>query len=184
MELYKLDDGLRILRGVLRYHSRAKVWIVVHPRARDSQVAAQGIVTRSRQLLIKEGVKAERILTALGSPRSTCGDVNLWIVPANSTKADEVGYYSQLLSDAESAKYTVRRVEFTGNVRVSDQVLRKQLVHQEGDMFSRKLLDESLKNLSSIKEIYPVTLADVVARLDREEKLIDLTIAFRERRHR
>jgi hypothetical protein len=39
-----------------------------------------------------------------------------------------------------------------------------------------------LKNLGSVKEIYPVTLADVMARLDREEKLIDLTIAFRERR--
>jgi len=185
MALYKLDEGLRILRGVLRYHSRAKVWIVVHPRTRDTTAAAQGIVTRSRQLLIKEGVKAERILTALGSPRSlTCGDVNLWIVPANSTKADEAGYYSQMMSDAESAKYTLRRVEFSGNEHIRDAVLRKQLVHQEGDLFSRKLLDESLKSLSSIREIYPVTLADVVARLDREEKLIDLTIAFRERRRR
>jgi hypothetical protein len=185
MELYKLDDGLRILRGVLRYHSRAKVWIVVHPRARDSQVATQGIVSRSRQLLIKDGVKAERILTAVGPSRSsTCGDVNLWIVPANSVKADEAGYYSQLLNDAESAKYTLRRVEFSGNQHLADGVLRKQLVHQEGDIFSRKLLDESLKNLSSIREVYPVTLADVVARLDREEKLIDLTISIRERRRR
>jgi len=185
MALYKLDDGLRILRGVLSYHSRAKVWIVVHPRTRDTKVAAQGIVTRSRQLLIKDGVKAERILTAVGAPRSsTCGDVNLWIVPANSAKADEVGYYSQLMSDAESAKYTLRRVEFSGNQQISDQTLRKHLVHQEGDIFSRKLLDESLKNFSGVREIYPVTLADVVARLDREEKLIDLTIAFRERRRR
>jgi hypothetical protein len=183
MELYQLNDGLRILRGVLRYHSRAKVWIVVHPRARDSQLAAQGIVTRSRQLLIKEGVKAERILTAVSSS-STCGMVNLWLVPANSAKADEAGYYAQLMSDAESAKFTLRRVEFTGNVHIRDQALRKHLVHQEGDIFSRKLLDESLKNFSSVKEIYPVTLADVEARLDREEKLIDLTIYFRERRRR
>src|SRR4030095_16625033 len=115
------------------------------------------------------------------SRSSTCGDVNLWIVPANSVKADEAGYYSQLLNDAESAKYTLRRVEFSGNQHLADGVLRKQLVHQEGDIFSRKLLDESLKNLSSIREVYPVTLADVVARLDREEKLIDLTISIRER---
>ncbi len=156
-----------------------------HPRARDTQVAAQGIVTRSRQLLIKEGVKAERILTAVGPARSsTCGMVNLWIVPANSAKADEAGYYSQLLSDAESAKYTLRRIEFSGNERISDQVLRKHFVQQEGDLFSRKLLDESLKNFSSVRDLYPVTFADVVARLDRDEKLIDLTIAFRERRGR
>jgi outer membrane protein assembly factor BamA len=67
-------------------------------------------------------------------------------------------------------------------LHVRDNVLRKHFVQQEGDIFSRKLLDESLKNLGSVKEIYPVTLADVMARLDREEKLIDLTIAFRERR--
>lgn len=185
MELHKLDDGLRILRGVVRYHSRAKVWIVVHPRTRDTAAAAQGTVTRSRQLLIKDGIKAERILTAVGASRSsTCGMVNLWIVPANSAKADEAGYYSQLLSDAESAKYTLRRVEFSGNERIRDQVLRKHFVQQEGDLFSRKSLDESLKNFSSVRELYPVTFEDVVARLDREEKLIDLTIAFRERHRR
>jgi hypothetical protein len=185
MELYKLDDALRILRGVLSHHSRAKVWIVVHPRAIESQVVTQRTVSRSRQFLIRDGVKAERILTAIGSPRSsTCGVVNLWIVPANSAKADEAGYYSQLLNDAESAKYTLRRVEFSGNERITDQVLRKHFVHQEGDIFSRKLLDESWKNLSTVREIYPVTLADVEARLDREEKLIDLTIAIRERRRR
>jgi hypothetical protein len=185
IRLYKLDDGLRILRGVLTHHSRAKVWIVVHPRARDSQVATQRLVSRSRQLLMKDGVKAERILTAIGASRSsTCGEVNLWIVPANSAKADEAGYYSQLMSDAESAKYTLRRVEFSGNQYVADGVLRKQLVHQEGDLFSRKLLDESLKKFSSVREIYAVTPADVLARVDREEKLIDLTIIVRERRRR
>jgi hypothetical protein len=51
-------------------------------------------------------------------------------------------------------------------------------------LFSRKLLDESLKNFSSVRAIYPVTDEDVVAQLDREEKLIDLTIVIRERRRR
>lgn len=183
IELYKLDDGLRILRGVLVHHSRAKVWIVVHPRTKDSPAATQRVVNRSRQLLIKDGVKAERILTAVGSPRSsTCGAVNLWIVPANSTEADETAYYSELLRKAETDGYTMRRVEFSGNEHIRDQVLRKQFVQGEGDLVSRKLLDQSLKNLNSLGTLYPVTLNDVEARLDREEKLIDLTIYFRERR--
>ena len=103
MELYKLDDGLRILRGVLSYHSRAKVWIVVHPRARDSQAAAQRIVTRSRQLLIKDGVKAERILTAVGSPRSsTCGDGEICgSFRQTAPKQMKRRYYSELLREAE-----------------------------------------------------------------------------------
>lgn len=183
IELHKLEDGLRILRAVLVHHSRAKVWIVVHPRTRDSQAAAQRIVNRSRQLLIKDGVKAERILTTVGSPRSsTCGEVRLWIVPANSLKADEAAYYSELIQKAETNEYTMRRVEFSGNEHIRDQVLRKQFVQGEGDVLSLKLLDQSLKNFNSLGSLYPVTLKDVEARLDREEKLIDLTIYFRERR--
>lgn len=183
LELYKLEDVLRILHDVLAHHSRAKVWIVVHARVRDSQAAAQTIVNRSRQLLIKDGIKSERILTAVSSPRSsTCGEVRLWIVPSNSAKADEAAYYSELLREAETNGYTLRRVEFSGNQHIRDNVLRKQFVQGEGDVLSLKLLDQGLKNFRSLGSLYPVTLNDVEARLDREEKLIDLTIYFRERR--
>ena len=179
-----MPDGLRILSEALKNHSRAKTWIVVHPRAQAPGRAAQQIINQSRQILIKHGIKAERILVATGSPSSICGQVNVWIVPADSRKADEAGYYSRLMDDAERAGYTVRRVEFTGNEHIRDQVLRKQFVQQEGDVFSRKLLDQSLKNFSRVRAIYPVTIEDVEARLDREQKLIDLTIHFRERRRR
>lgn len=183
MELYKLEEGLQILSDALMHHARAKVWLVVHARARDSQAAVQKIVNRSRQLLIKDGVRAERILTAISSPRSsTCGEVRLWIVPANSAKADEAAYYSELLREAEKNGYTMRRVEFSGNEHIRDNVLRRQFVQGEGDVFSRKLVDQGLKNFNSLGTLYPVTLNDVEARLDREEKLIDLTIYFRERR--
>jgi surface antigen-like variable number repeat protein len=183
IELYKLEDGLRILSDALVHHARAKTWIVVHPRTIDSQAVTRGLINRSRQLLIRNGVKAQRILTAVGSPRgSICGEVRLWMAPANSAKADEAAYYSQLLADAESPEYSVRRVEFVGLKHLRDGIVRKGFVQQEGDVFSRKLLEQSLKNFNSLGSLYPVTLDDVEARLDREEKLIDLTIYFRERR--
>jgi hypothetical protein len=185
MELYKLEDGFRILSEALQHHSRAKTWIVVHPRTQDPQTAAQRIINQSRQSLIKHGIKAERILVATGSPRSsTCGEVRLWIVPANSTKADEAAFYSEVLREAETNGYTMRRVEFSGNEHIRDNVLRKQFVQGEGDLLSLKLLDQGLKNFNSLGSLYPVTLNDVEARLDRDEKLIDLTVYFRERRRR
>jgi len=183
IELHSLEDGLRILSEALKHHSRAKTWIVVHPRATDSQASTRSRVNRSRQLLIKNGIKAERILTAVASPRSsTCGEVKIWIAPANSTKADEAAYYSELIQKAETNRYTMRRVEFSGNQHIRDQFLRKQFVQGEGDLFSRKLLEQSLKNFNSLGSLYPVTFNDVEARLNREEKLIDLTVYLRERR--
>ena len=185
IELFKLEDGMRILADVLQHHSRAKVWVVVHLPARDARATAQRLISKSRQLLVKNGVRSERILTAVGSPRSSaCGSVNTWIVPANSAKADEAAYYSELLRQAEANGYTMRRVEFSGNKHIRDDLLRKQFVQGEGDLLSLKLLEQSLKNLNSLGSLYPVTLDDVEARLDREEKLIDLTIYFRERRRR
>jgi hypothetical protein len=181
--LYTLADGLKIFSDALQRHDRAKAWIVVHPRARDSQVATRRLINRSRQLLISNHIRAERILTAVGSPRtSSCSEVRVWIVPGASTKADEASYYSQLLDEAQRNQYTVRRVEFSGNEHIRDNALRKQFVQGEGDVFSRQLVDAGLKNFSSLGSIYPVTLGDVEARLDREEKLIDLTIYLRERR--
>lgn len=185
IELYKLEDGLRILSDALQHNSRAKAWIVVHPQPRDTRATAQRLIDQSRQLLNKTGVRAERILTAVGSSRSSaCGQVNLWIVPANSAKADEAGYYSQLISEAESSNYTVRRVEFVGNKHIRDNVLRRQFVQGEGDVFSRRLLNQSLKNFSGLGLVYPVSLNDIEVQLDRETKLMDMTVYFRERRRR
>jgi len=137
-------------------------------------------------MLIKSGIRAERILTAVGSPRSLiCGAaVKIWIVPGNSAKADEAGYYSQLLAEAESNEYTIRRVEFVGLQSIRDEVLRKQFVQQEGEVFSRNKLADSLNNFNRLRLVYPLTLADVEARLDRTEHMIDLTIYFRARPRR
>lgn len=182
IELYKLEDGLRFLREALQQQSRAKAWIVIHPPARDSQATIRRTMSMSRRLLGKHGIKADRILTAVSSRQSsTCGEVRMWIAPSSSARADEAAYYSQLMNDAEAAQYTARRVEFSGNQHVRDGVLRKQLVQQEGDVFSRRLLDQSLKNFNSLGLFYPVTLQNIEARLDRENRLIDLTISFRER---
>src|SRR6266852_2943624 len=89
-----------------------------------------------------------------------------------------------LLREAIENRYTVRRVEFTGNEFTRDNILRRRIFLQEGDRFTRRNLLRSIVNVSKLKIIYPVTINDVLVRLDRGDKLIDLTIRFRERRSR
>src|SRR6266849_1346474 len=89
-----------------------------------------------------------------------------------------------LLREAIDNRYTVRRVEFVGNESTRDNVLRRRIFLQEGDVFTRRNLLRSIANVSKLKIIYPVRLNDVFVRLDRTDKLIDLTIRFRERRTR
>jgi hypothetical protein len=182
LELYTLEDGLRFFGEALRQQSRAKAWIVIHPRSRDSLAKANRTVDESKNLLIKNyGISSERVLTAIGTRQSSiCTSVNLWIVPSSSTKADEAAYYSQLMDEGEQSNYKIRRVEFSGNEHIRDKTLRRGFLQQEGDVFSRKALDRSLRNFRSRGLVYPLTLNDVEVRLDREEKLIDFTIYFSE----
>jgi hypothetical protein len=92
--------------------------------------------------------------------------------------------HESLLREAIENRYTVRRVEFTGNEFTRDNILRRRIFLQEGDVFTRRNLLRSIANVSKLKIIYPVRLYDVFVRLDRTDKLIDLTIRFRERRTR
>jgi hypothetical protein len=182
LELFTLEDGLRFFGEALRQQSRAKAWIVIHPRFGDRLPKANRTISQSRNLLIKKyGVSSERLLTAFGARYSSiCTYVNLWIVPSSSSKADESAHYSQLMDEAEKTNYIVRRVYFIGNDHIRDKTLRRKFLQQEGDVFYRKALNRSLKNLSRLGVVYPVTLNDVEVRLDRVEKLIDFTIYFKE----
>ena len=88
-----------------------------------------------------------------------------------------------LIREAEAKQYSTRRVEFLGNKYTRDIVLRREFVKglNEGDLFTRRSLLSSLRNVSRLKVIYPVRQRDVVVRLNRDEKLVDMLICFRER---
>lgn len=88
-----------------------------------------------------------------------------------------------LMLEAIANQYWVRRVEFVGNQQTRDKVLRRRILLREGDVFTRQNLVKTLESLSKLKKIiYPVKLSDVIIRLDRSEKIIDMTICFKERR--
>jgi len=88
-----------------------------------------------------------------------------------------------LINEADKGRFTLRRLELSGNVSTADQVLHGKIASRmaEGNLFSRRNLMASLKNVSSLKTIYPVTMKDVVARLNDVEKTLDLQICFKER---
>src|SRR6266849_316550 len=87
-----------------------------------------------------------------------------------------------LLREAIKNRYTVRRVEFTGNEFTRDNILRRRIFLQEGDRFTRRNLLRSIANVSKLRIIYPVRLNDVSVRLDRKDSLSDLTIRLCKRR--
>ena len=84
---------------------------------------------------------------------------------------------------AERESYVIRHINFNGNMWVRDRDMRRRLDRHfsQGDIFQRKLLENSIRNLSKMHAIFPVTMNDVVVRLDSKDKNIELTFNVRER---
>jgi hypothetical protein len=76
-------------------------------------------------------------------------------------------------------------MELIGNVSTTDESLHRRIVvrMEVGNLFSRRNPMASLRNVSKLKTIYPVTMKDVVAQLDQAERTLDLRICIKERPH-
>jgi len=105
--------------------------------------------------------------SAQSQTRETCGQTTAEQTPS--------------LREANDRRYTLRRVEFIGNETISDQDLRRRVVLREGDLFSQRNLARTLVSLNRLRKLYPLTIRNVIVRLDRSEKLVDLTLCIHER---
>ena len=88
-----------------------------------------------------------------------------------------------LMREAEKNKYTVGRIEFTGNAHIRDNILRRRILLNEGDIFMRRNVLRTIQHLNRLKIIRPVSLSDFEIRLRKEEKTVDMAICFHERRN-
>ena len=131
------------------------------------------------------------MICALGSPSliDLPFELDADAAGARSTENGRVGCVqpvadqAEIIRQAEADDYTIRRLEFIGNERISDSVLRKRLgALREGEKFRRSNLVRSLANVSRLKAIHPVRLGDVVLRLEESYKLVDMVICFKEKK--
>ena len=71
----------------------------------------------------------------------------------------------RIINDADQ-KLNTWRVELVGNTYSRFREFRKRFVNGigEGDIFSRRALEETIINISKMKAVYPITLNDVEVR--------------------
>jgi len=177
-------DSMKLFAAALRDNPSTKGFLVVHPSWRGSLTAARRVATSSRELLIRDyGILAERVVMRVDSPRY-CLEINSWLAPADvafpKSASLETLFHTQLMGEAEKEQYRVRRIELIGNANTRDQVIRRRLLQNEGDIFSRKLLEQSLRNVSTLTNFSPVRLQDVEVHLSKNDKTIDFLINLHE----
>ena len=84
--------------------------------------------------------------------------------------------------EAEKNGFRVRRVEITGNPSIRHREFVKRLGRlNEGNLFTQSALRAAIKQVSKIKAIQPIGLANFELRLDSGSKDVDILICVDER---
>ena len=86
------------------------------------------------------------------------------------------------LAVEEGKQFFVRRINFAGNTTTRDKVIRRQLMVDEGDMFSTRLWDLSILRLNQLGYFEPLK-EDEATDIQRDTRngLVDLTLNVKER---
>ena len=82
----------------------------------------------------------------------------------------------------EGHQFFVRRIDFQGNTTTRDKVIRREMLIDEGDLYSRQLFDTSILKLNQLGYFEPLKPEDA-ADIHRDPKTdtVDLTIKLKER---
>ncbi|HYN84891.1 MAG TPA: outer membrane protein assembly factor BamA [Pyrinomonadaceae bacterium] len=86
------------------------------------------------------------------------------------------------ISITEGKQFTLRRLEFLGNTFTRDNVLRREVLLNEGDIYDQSLLEFSVLKLNQTGYFDPIDdKKDVDLREDEEQGLVDANIKVVER---
>ena len=82
----------------------------------------------------------------------------------------------------EGKQFTLRRLEFTGNTFTRDNVLRREVLMNEGDIYNQNYFEYSITRLNQLGYFNPIDKdKDADFRTNEEEGLVDVTVKVQEK---
>ena len=82
----------------------------------------------------------------------------------------------------EGKQFTLRRLEFLGNTFTRDNVLRREVLINEGDIYNQRAIEISVLRLNQLGYFEPIDeKKDVERRTNEEEGLVDINMKVTER---
>src|SRR5215471_11958395 len=99
----------------------------------------------------------------------------------NPQNPDE-GIADFLITIDEGKQFTLRRLEFTGNTFTRDNVLRREVLINEGDIYNQSYFEYSITRLNQLGYFNPIDKEkDADFRTNEEEGLVDVTLRVKEK---
>ncbi len=99
----------------------------------------------------------------------------------NPQKPEE-GIADFVITIDEGKQFTLRRLEFTGNTFTRDNVLRREVLINEGDIYNQNYFEFSITRLNQLGYFNPIDKdKDADFRTNEEEGLVDVTVKVSEK---
>jgi outer membrane protein insertion porin family len=133
---------------------------------------------------LKEGdtVNFTRIQDTLENIKKLYADlgfINWSYIPEQNFDPENLTY--DLKFDFDTGKrFRVNRIEFTGNTKTRDKVMRREMVLEEGHFFSSTLLEQSVLRLNQLGFFEPIEEEDYEVFPDEREGTVDINIDVKE----
>lgn len=110
------------------------------------------------------------------------GQGHIYFTPTPETEVDEVERRVNLsLRIDEDRQFFVNQIHVRGNTTTRDNVIRREIMLQEGQPFNSRLLDLTLLRLNQLGYFDPITAEDVQIVPNSVDPEVDLTFTFTER---
>jgi outer membrane protein insertion porin family len=180
------DDALKIVVPI----TEGKVF-----RVGDLKVEGNSIFT-SEQLLSYVGLKkgeiadGKRLRVALYEDLKKIYGSQGFILYDAETETDfkddpanaEEGIVDITIKIDEGKQFSLRRIEFAGNTFTRDNVLRREMILNEGDIYNQLMLETSVIRLNQTQYFDPIDKdKDVEVRTDEETGQVDMLIRVKEK---
>ncbi len=88
-----------------------------------------------------------------------------------------------LIDEATAKYFNTRRVEISGSTYTRHRKFVRHMEDglMEGNIFTLTALEKTVKRISKMKSIYPITMDNIEIHLDREQNDIDIVICVEQR---
>jgi len=81
----------------------------------------------------------------------------------------------------EDRQFAIRHIKFIGNTKTSDEVIRRQLLVKEGEVFNSSLWERSLSGLNQLGYFEEIRSEDVAIKLAVTEPMLDINVTVKEK---
>jgi hypothetical protein len=158
-------------------------YIVGEIRVAEAKILSAELIRSSLGLVSGEVYNESRLRQGFKELKTLYGNLGyVDFIPLPVQDFDEYQKVVNLTVNLdEGSQYTVNRISFTGNTATPDEVMRRELLLKEGEVFNASLLTLSLSRLSQLGFFEEIKFEDVrITPLPSEPK-VDIDLGVKEK---